>query len=153
MHGSASLASLTRETGPKLVRGDPARNAEVPEASRVHHVTPTISVSDSALKFTHVLYNLSPAGTYNLKLLSLYMIYPFGLANNCVPMQCICRAVWTGHQVWEGIVHYLGRGFGHLVWCQNWPLSEGQEGCQRWDHFWGAVVGQVRVSTHHKRNP
>ncbi|XP_042374766.1 phosphoenolpyruvate carboxykinase (ATP) 1-like isoform X2 [Zingiber officinale] len=59
---SASLASLTRETGPKLVRGDPARNAE--GANRVHHVTPTVSVTDSALKFTHILYNLSPAELY-----------------------------------------------------------------------------------------
>lgn len=62
---SASLASLTRETGPNVVKGDPARNAETPRTSHVssyHLVTPTISVSDSALKFTHVLYNLSPAG-------------------------------------------------------------------------------------------
>ncbi|KHN11524.1 Phosphoenolpyruvate carboxykinase [ATP] [Glycine soja] len=61
---SASLASLTRESGPKVVKGDPA--ARKYEASRVEHVphqilTPTIAVSDSALKFTHVLYNLSPA--------------------------------------------------------------------------------------------
>lgn len=62
---SASLASLTRETGPNVVKGDPARKAETPRISHVssyHLVTPTISVSDSALKFTHVLYNLSPAG-------------------------------------------------------------------------------------------
>ncbi|RZR79520.1 hypothetical protein BHM03_00005250 [Ensete ventricosum] len=63
---SASLASLTRETGPKLVRGDPARKADTPKISAVdhHYFTPTISVSDSALKFTHVLYNLSPAELY-----------------------------------------------------------------------------------------
>ena len=71
---SASLASLTRETGPKVVRGDPARKGEAaakgapsPHPQPVHHhhphVTPTIAVSDSSLKFTHVLYNLSPAGT------------------------------------------------------------------------------------------
>ncbi|XP_040869720.1 phosphoenolpyruvate carboxykinase (ATP) 1 isoform X2 [Glycine max] len=64
---SASLASLTRESGPKVVKGDPA--ARKYEASRVEHVphqilTPTIAVSDSALKFTHVLYNLSPAELY-----------------------------------------------------------------------------------------
>ncbi|THU74045.1 hypothetical protein C4D60_Mb04t29220 [Musa balbisiana] len=61
----ASLASLTRETGPKVVKGDPARKAEAPKGCAVHHpyFTPTISVSDSALKFTHFLYNLSPAGT------------------------------------------------------------------------------------------
>ncbi|RRT60485.1 hypothetical protein BHE74_00014587 [Ensete ventricosum] len=31
-------------------------------AEHHHYITPTISISDSALKFTHVLYNLSPAG-------------------------------------------------------------------------------------------
>ncbi|KAJ0571893.1 putative carboxy-lyase [Helianthus annuus] len=61
---SASLASLTRETGPKVVRGDPDRKSETPRA----HVTPTHHVaaptSDSSLKFTHILYNLSPAELY-----------------------------------------------------------------------------------------
>ncbi|KAG6512793.1 hypothetical protein ZIOFF_030922 [Zingiber officinale] len=63
---SDSLASLTRETGPKVVRGDPARKAEATKVAAEHHhyLTPTISVSDSALKFTHVLYNLSPAELY-----------------------------------------------------------------------------------------
>ena len=63
---SASLASLTRETGPKVVKGDPARKSETPKHvahAHEHHFTPTISVSDSSLKFTHFLYNLSPAGT------------------------------------------------------------------------------------------
>lgn len=63
---SASLASLTRETGPKVVRGDPDRKTETPRAQVTHqhrHVhAPTLSTSDSALKFTHILYNLSPAG-------------------------------------------------------------------------------------------
>ncbi|KAK1300323.1 Phosphoenolpyruvate carboxykinase [ATP] [Acorus calamus] len=64
---SASLASLTRETGPKVVRGDPARKAsETPKAHVGHHdyFTPELSISDSALKFTHVLYNLSQAELY-----------------------------------------------------------------------------------------
>lgn len=61
---SASLASLTRETGPKVVKGDPAKKAHPPKHVHHHPVTPTISVSDSALKFTHVLYNLSPAELY-----------------------------------------------------------------------------------------
>ncbi|CAL9757533.1 unnamed protein product [Musa acuminata subsp. burmannicoides] len=63
---SASLASLTRETGPKVVKGDPARKAEAPKGGAVHHhyFTPSISVSDSSLKFTHVLHNLSPAELY-----------------------------------------------------------------------------------------
>ncbi|KAJ8748051.1 hypothetical protein K2173_012874 [Erythroxylum novogranatense] len=64
---SASLASLTRETGPKVVKGDPARKSEgqkVTLTSHSHHFTPTISVSDSSLKFTHFLYNLSPAELY-----------------------------------------------------------------------------------------
>jgi phosphoenolpyruvate carboxykinase (ATP) len=62
------LASLTRETGPKVVRGDPARKGEAsakstPAHHHHHHpAAPTIAVSDSSLKFTHVLYNLSPAG-------------------------------------------------------------------------------------------
>jgi phosphoenolpyruvate carboxykinase (ATP) len=73
------LASLTRETGPKVVRGDPARKGEAtvkvapvaaapapkPHHHHHHHVAPTISVSDSSLKFAHVLYNLSPAGTHS----------------------------------------------------------------------------------------
>jgi phosphoenolpyruvate carboxykinase (ATP) len=81
------LASLTRETGPKVVRGDPARKGEVavkaapvvaappkPHHHHHHHVAPTISVSDSSLKFTHVLYNLSPAGTQtcHVKFVQMY---------------------------------------------------------------------------------
>ncbi|XP_057773232.1 phosphoenolpyruvate carboxykinase (ATP)-like [Salvia miltiorrhiza] len=63
---SASLASLTRETGPKVVKGDPARAAETPRVSAVshHHFEPTLDISDSGLKFTHILYNLSPAELY-----------------------------------------------------------------------------------------
>lgn len=60
------MASLTRETGPKLVKGDPAQKGEGVAVTHVAHhypIAPAISVSDSALKFTHVLYNLSPAGT------------------------------------------------------------------------------------------
>ncbi|XP_017243646.1 phosphoenolpyruvate carboxykinase (ATP) 1 [Daucus carota subsp. sativus] len=67
---SASLASLTRETGPKVVKGDPAstrKAAETPKLSS-HHATatatPTPNISDSSLKFTHILYNLSPAELY-----------------------------------------------------------------------------------------
>ncbi|KAK4490693.1 hypothetical protein RD792_001389 [Penstemon davidsonii] len=64
---SASLASLTRETGPNVVKGDPTKQSETPRVAHVSqqsHFTPTISVSDSSLKFTHVLYNLSPAELY-----------------------------------------------------------------------------------------
>ncbi|XP_031118504.1 phosphoenolpyruvate carboxykinase (ATP)-like [Ipomoea triloba] len=67
---SASLASLTRETGPNVVKGDPTRTT--PETPRVshdshvshHHHAPTLNISDSSLKFTHILYNLSPAELY-----------------------------------------------------------------------------------------
>ncbi|RYR42165.1 hypothetical protein Ahy_A08g038631 isoform B [Arachis hypogaea] len=59
---SASLASLTRETGPKVVRGDPASKVVTHHHHDHHYITPTFDASDSALKFTHVLYNLSPAG-------------------------------------------------------------------------------------------
>ncbi|KAG6523569.1 hypothetical protein ZIOFF_013430 [Zingiber officinale] len=69
---SDSLALLTRETGSKVVRGDPARKAEVTKVAAEHHhyLTMTISVSDSdnALKFTHVLYNLSPPNSPNIEM-------------------------------------------------------------------------------------
>uniref|UniRef100_A0A2N9EUA1 phosphoenolpyruvate carboxykinase (ATP) n=1 Tax=Fagus sylvatica TaxID=28930 RepID=A0A2N9EUA1_FAGSY len=64
---SASLASLTRETGPKVVRGDPAGKKEgqtVTHSGDHHYYIPSLGISDSALKFTHVLYNLSPAELY-----------------------------------------------------------------------------------------
>jgi hypothetical protein len=72
---SASLASLTRETGPKVVKGDPAKSQKVAHVTHHHHISaPTIAVSDSALKFTHVLYNLSPAGIllYSLNMFIWY---------------------------------------------------------------------------------
>ncbi|KAL5731625.1 phosphoenolpyruvate carboxykinase (ATP) [Ranunculus cassubicifolius] len=63
---SASLASLTRETGPKLVKGDPSKKGGAPKVSHAshHHIEPTFTMSDSALKFTHILYNLSPGELY-----------------------------------------------------------------------------------------
>lgn len=67
---SASLASLTRETGPKVVKGDPAKKSDTtPKAAHESHdtpagFTPAVNISDSALKFTHILYNLSPAELY-----------------------------------------------------------------------------------------
>ncbi|PKA60428.1 Phosphoenolpyruvate carboxykinase [ATP] [Apostasia shenzhenica] len=52
---SASLASLTRETGPKVKAVKQQQD----------YLTPaTLNTSDSALKFTHVLHNLSPAELY-----------------------------------------------------------------------------------------
>ncbi|PNX56490.1 phosphoenolpyruvate carboxykinase [Trifolium pratense] len=67
---SESLASLTRETGPKVVKGDPAASKLAGSPHQQH--SPIIStaaaaafdVSDSALKFTHILYNLSPGELY-----------------------------------------------------------------------------------------
>ncbi|CAE6261175.1 unnamed protein product [Arabidopsis arenosa] len=59
---SASLASLTRETGPKLIRGDPTSAANVAHVPVTPTSLPTADVSDSGLKFTHILHNLSPAG-------------------------------------------------------------------------------------------
>ncbi|KAL4340404.1 hypothetical protein GQ457_06G043780 [Hibiscus cannabinus] len=63
---SASLASGTRGTGPKVVRGDPGgcKSRAVTHVAHHHIEAPIISVSDSALKFTHVLYNLSPGELY-----------------------------------------------------------------------------------------
>jgi hypothetical protein len=60
LHCSASLASLTREVGPQVVKGDPAGKG-TPSKSVI---APRLDMSDSALKFTHVLYNLSPAELY-----------------------------------------------------------------------------------------
>jgi len=57
---SASLASLTRESGPQVIKGDPARKRSPPKSV----VAPRLDISDSALKFTHVLYNLSPSELY-----------------------------------------------------------------------------------------
>ncbi|XP_070048252.1 phosphoenolpyruvate carboxykinase (ATP) 1-like [Nicotiana tabacum] len=63
---SASLASLTRETGPKVVKGDPASRAETPKLVQTsqHKHTAAPNITDSSLKFTHILYNLSPAELY-----------------------------------------------------------------------------------------
>ncbi|XXG56752.1 hypothetical protein AAC387_Pa03g4085 [Persea americana] len=59
---SASLASLTRESGPNLVKGDPASKSK--EAQPFHCQASVLNASDSALKFTHILHNLSPAELY-----------------------------------------------------------------------------------------
>ena len=70
------MASLTRETGPKVVKGDPARKAEGHKVAHSgHSIHDTFDISDSALKFTHVLYNLSPAGTFSLSTLSTFLFY------------------------------------------------------------------------------
>ncbi|XP_033140900.1 phosphoenolpyruvate carboxykinase (ATP)-like isoform X1 [Brassica rapa] len=61
---SASLASLTRETGPKVIRGDPTSAAKVAHVPQTPTSVPAADVSDSSLKFTHVLHNLSPAGNH-----------------------------------------------------------------------------------------
>lgn len=65
---SASLASLVRETGPKVVRGDPSKRVEAAkptvETPVVVPSSASLATSDSSLKFTHILYNLSPAELY-----------------------------------------------------------------------------------------
>uniref|UniRef100_J3N1K6 phosphoenolpyruvate carboxykinase (ATP) n=2 Tax=Oryza brachyantha TaxID=4533 RepID=J3N1K6_ORYBR len=64
---SASLASMTHGVGPKLVKGDPASKKENGNVvtHHQHSVTvPTISVGDSDLKFTCVMYNLSTSELY-----------------------------------------------------------------------------------------
>ena len=93
---SASLASLTRETGPKVVRGDPARKSEgaaVAHVAHQHHhlITPTISVSDSSLKFTHVLYNLSPAGIY---IHTYIFIHIYNCTQNII-FGCVGRCLYS----------------------------------------------------------
>lgn len=60
-----SLASLTRELGPQLVKGDPARKAEsaTPQQQQYQqYMGPSAIPTDISLKLTHVLHNLSPAG-------------------------------------------------------------------------------------------
>ncbi|KAK6116187.1 hypothetical protein DH2020_008456 [Rehmannia glutinosa] len=56
------LQSIRAEGG----EGRSGEGAETPRVTAVshqqHHFTPTLNISDSALKFTHILYNLSPAG-------------------------------------------------------------------------------------------
>ena len=63
---SDSLASLTRETSPKVVKGDPSKKVEVSKpvvAESLSSVpTPKFTTNDSALKITHILHNLSQAG-------------------------------------------------------------------------------------------
>ncbi|BFI41806.1 phosphoenolpyruvate carboxykinase (ATP) [Marchantia polymorpha subsp. ruderalis] len=70
---STSLASLTRESGPQVVRGEPG-NASAASVtgfgSRYERGPKFQAMSDSALKFTHVLYNLSPAELYEQALKS-----------------------------------------------------------------------------------
>ena len=81
------MASLTRETGPKVVRGDPAGKKEgqtVTHSGDHHYYIPSLGISDSALKFTHVLYNLSPAGKY-------IFLYHF-----LITLQCALRWDWIG---------------------------------------------------------
>jgi len=70
-------------TGPKVVKGDPAATKGSSAHVDHHQHSPIIStafdVSDSALKFIHVLYNLSPAGIINLYIIiisgSLHIIF------------------------------------------------------------------------------
>ncbi|XP_057434865.1 phosphoenolpyruvate carboxykinase (ATP) 1-like [Lotus japonicus] len=64
---SASLASFSRETGPKVVKGDPSTKIKDGHTHVDHHIPVTFddaSISDSSLKFTHILHNLSPAELY-----------------------------------------------------------------------------------------
>uniref|UniRef100_A0A0D6QV05 phosphoenolpyruvate carboxykinase (ATP) n=1 Tax=Araucaria cunninghamii TaxID=56994 RepID=A0A0D6QV05_ARACU len=65
---SASLAFHGGNTGPNVVKGHPdAKGAGEPVRHKAKHVdAPEIHVSDSDLKFTHVLYNLSPPELYEL---------------------------------------------------------------------------------------
>ncbi|KAL3675643.1 hypothetical protein R1sor_025591 [Riccia sorocarpa] len=70
---SGSLASLTRESGPQVVRGEPGKVSTPSFSGRPPAYGPAArwqDVSDSALKFTHVLYNLSPAELYEQALKS-----------------------------------------------------------------------------------
>eukprot|EP00271_Cylindrocystis_brebissonii_P010168 TRINITY_DN26275_c0_g1_i1.p1 TRINITY_DN26275_c0_g1~~TRINITY_DN26275_c0_g1_i1.p1 ORF type:complete len:661 (+),score=138.44 TRINITY_DN26275_c0_g1_i1:281-2263(+) len=70
---SASLASLTRDKGPQVVRGAPQAAPAQQKKAQPCKVQPCMTagsfparpaVSDSALKVTQVFYNLSPAELY-----------------------------------------------------------------------------------------
>ncbi|KAH9295400.1 hypothetical protein KI387_038988 [Taxus chinensis] len=60
---SASLASLTREKGPQMIHGDPEK-AKARRQPLKPLISPRPNISDSSLKLTHVLYNLSPPELY-----------------------------------------------------------------------------------------
>lgn len=60
---SASLASSSRSIGPQVVKGDPA-NKRRDSVQQVSVVPARPQISDSAIKLTHVLYNLSAAELY-----------------------------------------------------------------------------------------
>lgn len=110
---SASLASLTRETGPKVVKGDPARKSETPKHvahAHEHHFTPTISVSDSSLKFTHFLYNLSPAGTWYMSLTFFFSINYFKI------MLGRTFGIILSHDSAHGLLIYLYQSQLILCW-------------------------------------
>ncbi|KAL2632590.1 hypothetical protein R1flu_004069 [Riccia fluitans] len=66
---STSLASLMRQSGPQVVKGDPTKTTpskQEPVKGRAPYEPSARDrdITDSALKFTHVLYNLSPAELY-----------------------------------------------------------------------------------------
>jgi len=112
------LASLTRETGPKVVKGDPARKGEAaakgaPQTPQKHHqhhhpAAPTIAVSDSSLKFTHVLYNLSPAGTHSSILCSRSFTSEFGhtLMDRCLPPVGVKKTNKQKTELYEQAIKY-----------------------------------------------
>ena len=62
---SDSLASLTREMSPKVVKGDPSKKVEISKPivakSPSSVPTPKFTTNGNALKFTHILHNLSQA--------------------------------------------------------------------------------------------
>ncbi|GAQ80749.1 phosphoenolpyruvate carboxykinase (ATP) [Klebsormidium nitens] len=60
---SASLASSSRSIGPQVVKGDPA-NQRRESFQQVSVVPARPHISDSAIKLTHILYNLSAAELY-----------------------------------------------------------------------------------------
>ena len=70
---SASLASLARETGPRVVVVSRGGGTAITSAPPPKPELMKASLSDSSLKLTHVLYNLSPAGNLTALLLTLLL--------------------------------------------------------------------------------
>lgn len=89
------------------MRGDPASMSGTPRlTSHDHHplVSPTITVSDSSLKFTHILYNLSPAGK-NFKLKLSHIITNFE-NYRIVNHDVICFHLGMNTELYEQAIKY-----------------------------------------------
>ncbi len=100
---SASLASLTRESGPQVIKGDPSRKRSPPKSVG----PPRLDMSDSALKFTHVLYNLSPAGMCSHLQVLFKSDWPIWVHELCLFCLQYIHVLWNvlNALAWSPLVH------------------------------------------------